>query len=134
MSGKKCLSALYLTSAFVLLFASSALAAKRSDFFSVAGGDLLGFIAAIDGILIAVAVFKIYHRIFSVFYFSVKAILMEIFWIAMIGGGLLMAVPSLLDTLGLWNAVTGYAYFIAIFLLMTGLAKKFWNARKNSES
>ena len=120
MSGKKCLSVLYLTSAFVLLFASSALAAKRSNFFSVAGGDLLGFIAAIDGILIAVAVFKIYHRIFSVFYFSVKAILMEIFWIAMIGGGLLM--------------VTGYAYFIAIFLLMTGLAKKFWNARKNSES
>lgn len=114
-----------------MLFAVPALAAKKGDFFSVAGGQFLGFIAAIDMLLMAVAVHKIYHRIFSVFYFSFKAIFVELFWIFMIGGGLVMAVPSFLEELGLWNAVTGYVYFIAIFLLMTGLAKKFWKAKKD---
>ncbi|MBQ6918980.1 MAG: hypothetical protein IJQ74_01500 [Synergistaceae bacterium] len=132
MPGKKWLSSLYLTSIFVLLSASSTLAAKKGDFFSVAGGDLLGLIAAIDGLLIAVAVFKIYHRMFSVFYFSLQAFIIELFWIVMISLGLLSVVPSLLAELGLWNAVTGYAYFIAIFLLSTGLAKKFWKAKKDS--
>lgn len=131
MTGKKFASALCLTSALIMLFAVPALAAKKGDIFSVAGGDLLGFIAAIDGLLIAVAIFKIYHRIFSVFYFSFKAIFIELFWIAMIGGSLLLALPGMLNDLGVWNAVIGYAYFIVIFLVMTGLAKKFWKAKKD---
>lgn len=131
MTDGKIKSALFLTSAFILCFASSAMAAKKGDFFSVAGGQLLGFIAAVDMLLMAVTVHKIYHRIFHVFYFSFKAIFMELFWMFIIGGSLVMAVPSFLEELGLWNAVTGYVYFVAIFLLMTGLAKKFWKSKKD---
>ena len=131
MTSRKFVSSFCIAVTFLVLMSSSAFAARKGDFFSVAGGQLLGFIAAIDMLLMAVAVHKIYHRIFSVFYFSFKAIFIELFWIFIIGGSLVMAVPSFLEELGLWNAVTGYVYFVAIFLLMTGLAKKFWKAKKD---
>ncbi len=71
----------------------------------------------VDVLIIAVRVRKVYHSMFTVWYFSFSSLLKELIIIFFVAGTILCVGPLLLGKAGLLNSTTLYIYSGAVFVL-----------------